>query len=147
MIASWFGTGLILRRIRGDDGGSGTLAAAATLLLVWGLAQVGWWAQATAAVAATIASLWSTRPFAAAEGDPGWVVVDEAAGTLLATIGLGPAGAALAFVVFRVADITKTAPGVAAAERLGGAVGVTADDLVAGGWGLALGWLLQWFLG
>ncbi|MGZ8755006.1 MAG: phosphatidylglycerophosphatase A, partial [Acidimicrobiia bacterium] len=44
---------------------------------------------------------------------------------------------------FRVADISKRFPGVAAAERLEGALGITADDLVAGLWALAAGWLVQ----
>jgi phosphatidylglycerophosphatase A len=35
------------------------------------------------------------------------------------------------------------APGVAAAERLGGAIGIMADDVVAGLYGLAAGWLAQ----
>jgi phosphatidylglycerophosphatase A len=50
--------------------------------------------------------------------------------------------------VFRLADIFKRRfPGVAAAEaKLPGAVGVLADDLVAGLYGLAAGWLLQGLL-
>lgn len=81
-------------------------------------------------------------------GDPGWVVVDEAAGVLLATIGLGLPGAIVAWLVFRVADIFKSYfPGVARAERLGGGVGITADDLVAGLYGLAAGWIVQILLG
>jgi hypothetical protein len=44
--------------------------------------------------------------------------------------------------VARLADIFKVLPGVAAAERLPGAVGVTFDDVLAGGYGLAVGWLL-----
>jgi len=147
VVASWFGSGLVLRRVRGADAGSGTVAAAVTMIAVWGLAPIGWWAQAAAAAAVVGLSLWSARPFAAAEGDPGWVVVDEAAGTLIATVGLGLAGALVAFVVFRIADITKRFPGVAAAERLPGAVGVTADDVVAGGWGLAAGWIVETLLG
>jgi len=47
-----------------------------------------------------------------------------------------------AFVVFRMADIFKI-PGVKQAERLPGAVGVTADDLVAGLYGLLVGHLVQ----
>ena len=48
----------------------------------------------------------------------------------------------VAFVVFRIADIFKWFPGVGQAERLPGSLGVTADDLVAGGYGLAAGWLV-----
>jgi phosphatidylglycerophosphatase A len=143
LVASWFGSGLLLRRVRGSDDGSGTVGAALALIVALALAPVGWWAQALAAIVVTGASLWSTRPFAETEGDPGWVVVDEAAGTLLATIGLSLGPALVAFVVFRVADITKKFPGVAAAERLPGAVGITADDLVAGGFALVAGWIVQ----
>ena len=78
--------------------------------------------------------------------DPGWVVIDEAAGTFLATIGLGIPAAIVGWIVFRVADIAKKAfPGVAAAERLPG--GIMADDLVAGLYGLAAGWVVQSVVG
>jgi phosphatidylglycerophosphatase A len=46
----------------------------------------------------------------------------------------------LAVLVARAADIFKVLPGVRRAERLPGAVGVTADDAVAGLYGLAVGW-------
>lgn len=140
IIASFFGTGLILRRLRGADLGSGTVGAFFALVLALVLGRVGIWAQIAGLVVVTVAALISVRPFASTEGDPGWVVIDEAAGTLLATLGLGLAGAVTGWAVFRAADIFKRAfPGVAAAERLPGALGVTADDLVAGLYGLAAG--------
>lgn len=142
LLASWFGTGLILRRVRGSDAGSGTVGAAAALLVVAALHPVGWVAQLAGALVVTALSIWSAGKVAD-DDDPGWVVIDEAAGTMLATIGLGLVPAVVAFVVFRVADITKRFPGVAAAERLRGGTGITADDLVAGVWGLAAGWLVQ----
>lgn len=103
--------------------------------------QIGVWGQATALVIVTAASIWSTDPFVTDEGDAGWIVIDEAAGTFLALLGLGLSPAAfVAFVVFRAADIFKNVfPGVAAAEEIGGPVGVTADDLVAGLYGLVAG--------
>jgi phosphatidylglycerophosphatase A len=134
---------LLLGRLRGSDAGSGTVAAAFALVPALAFGLIGWWAQLAATVVITAASLWSTRRFAQDGADPGWVVIDEAAGTFLAVIGLGPWGAAVAFVVFRIADISKRFPGVAAAERLGGALGITADDLVAGLWALAAGWIVQ----
>jgi phosphatidylglycerophosphatase A len=143
LVASWFGTGLLLGRIRGSDAGSGTLAAAFALPPALALGLLGWWAQLAAVLVVTAASLWSARRFAYDDADPGWVVVDEAAGTFLAVIGLGGWAVVVAFVIFRIADITKRFPGVAAAERLGGALGITADDLVAGFWALAAGWLVQ----
>ena len=52
-------------------------------------------------------------------------------GYLIAAYALTPIGAAVAFVLFRVLDVVKPWP-ASAAERLGGAVGVVTDDLIAG---------------
>jgi len=147
VLASFFGTGLILRRLRGADSGSGTVGSAVALAVALGLGSIGWWAQLAALGLTIVTSIIAVRPFASSEGDPSWVVVDEAAGTFLATLGLGTVPALIAWLVFRLADIFKRAfPGVAAAERLPGSVGVTADDLVAGLYGLAAGWLVQTLL-
>lgn len=152
-IASWFGTGLILRRIRGSDSGSGTVGALFAVPVVWALASIGIWAQALGVVVVTAASIVSSARFvnetdSTKHGDPGWVVIDEAAGVLLATVGLGLPGATVAWLVFRVADIFKSYfPGVAQAERLGGGFGITADDLVAGLYGLGAGWIVQTLFG
>jgi len=142
LVASWFGSGLLIGRIRGSDFGSGTVGAALTLVMALGLGWIGWWAQAVAALGVAGLSVWSADRFAD-EGDPGWIVVDEAAGTLLATIGLTGWPFLISFFVFRAADIFKTTPGVGAAERLPGGWGITADDLVAGLYGLAVGWAFQ----
>ena len=142
LIASWFGSGLILGRIRGDHSGSGTVGAAVAFVLALAVGEVfGVWGQLIGLMTVSAASLWSTDPFVTDEGDAGWIVVDEAAGTFLALLGLGLSPAAfVAFVVFRLADIFKNVfPGVAAAEDVGGPIGVTADDLVAGLYGLAVG--------
>jgi phosphatidylglycerophosphatase A len=144
LVASWFGTGLILRRLRGADEGSGTVGAAFAMLIWWALSDVGWAAQLLAALAVAALSLWSARPFSDEHADPAWVVVDEAAGALTATIGLAGPAALVGWLVFRAADIMKSRfPGVAKAESLPGSLGVTADDLVAGLYGLAAGWLVQ----
>lgn len=146
LLASFFGSGLLLRRITGGDLGSGTVGSALALAISIVLIQtVGVWAQAAALMVTTAVSLVAVAPFAADEGDPGWVVVDEAAGTFLATLGLTAIPALVAFSTFRVADVFKRVfPGVDWAERsLPGAVGVTADDLVAGLYGLAAGWAIQ----
>jgi phosphatidylglycerophosphatase A len=142
VVASWFGTGLILGRLRGKDIGSGTVGALFALPIALLIGEWwGWQGQLLATLVVTAAALWSIRPFVGPEGDAGWIVVDEAAGAFLAVIGLPFWPYALvAWIVFRAADIFKTAaPGVARAEDLPGAVGVTADDLVAGAYGLAVG--------
>jgi len=141
-LASWFGSGLLLRSIRGSDMGSGTIGAALALVMSLGLGAIGWWAQAVAALVVGALAVWSADHFAG-EGDPAWVVIDEAAGMFVATIGLGGWPAFISFIVFRLADIFKSTPGVGAAERIPGGWGITADDLVAGLYGLAAGWAFQ----
>jgi phosphatidylglycerophosphatase A len=92
---------------------------------------------------ATVAGLFALRRLFAgdADQDPGWVVVDEAAGMLL-TLAALPAGAgwtgvALAFLLFRAFDILKPWP-VSWADGLGGPVGVMLDDILAGAIGGAI---------
>jgi len=68
------------------------------------------------------------------DADPGWIVVDELAGQWLALLAAprGSAlGAAAAFALFRLFDVSKLGP-VRWAERRGGAAGVMLDDIVAG---------------
>jgi len=68
------------------------------------------------------------------QGDPGWIVVDEFAGQWIAMLGLGRVslyGLVAAFVLFRLFDIVKIGP-VGWADRKDGAIGVMADDVVAG---------------
>ncbi|MBW6397128.1 phosphatidylglycerophosphatase A [Roseomonas sp. HJA6] len=94
-------------------------------LLVWG---VGWVA---------VREVLADRP----TDDPGWIVVDEAAGMLLTLAGL-PAGAGwvgvgLAFLLFRAFDILKPWP-VSWADGLHGATGVMLDDILAGAIAAAL---------
>jgi phosphatidylglycerophosphatase A len=146
LVASWFGTGLILGRLRGSDIGSGTLGALVALPIALLIGEwAGWQAQMVAAVIVAALSLWSARPFSSDGSDPGWICVDEAAGAFVCVIGLPIwPEAIVAWLVFRAADIFKDfAPGVAEAEaRLPGSVGITADDLVAGLYGLAVGHIL-----
>jgi phosphatidylglycerophosphatase A len=66
--------------------------------------------------------------------DPQWIVIDEWAGLFVALIGVDArifSQVVLAFVLFRIFDISKLGP-IRAAERLPGAVGIMADDIVAG---------------
>ncbi len=69
-----------------------------------------------------------------AQDDPGWIVIDEIAGQMLALIALPrPSwlGVGLAFLLFRLLDILKPGP-VGWADRQGGAAGIMADDVAAG---------------
>jgi phosphatidylglycerophosphatase A len=68
------------------------------------------------------------------EGDPGWVVIDEFAGQFLAMVSLPNTawqGLFFAFILFRILDITKLGP-IGWADRRKGALGIMADDVVAG---------------
>lgn len=142
LIAAGFGVGLIPRWLWGSDNGAGTFGAALAALAGWALWSAPWWIDLAVALVAIAVSLWAASPFAADHADPGWVVIDEIAGTLIALVGLTGVGWFIALVVARLGDIFKVLPGVPQAERLPGAVGITADDVVAGLYGLALGWLV-----
>ncbi len=131
--------------MRGSDAGAGTFGAALGAAIGGVLLATGaaWWITALIAVALTGISIWASRPFAGIHDDPGWVCIDETAGTVVALIGLSGWPWLLALVLARLGDIFKVLPGVAAAERLPGAVGITADDILAGLYGLAAGWGLS----
>lgn len=140
LIASFFGSGLILGRVRGSHRGSGTVGALLALAISLLIPPI--YGRMAALGATIVLGIWSIQALRLGDDDPGWVVIDEAAGTFLATIGLGIPAAIVAWAVFRAADIAKKAfPGVAAAERFSG--GIIADDLVAGLYGLAAGWVVQ----
>ena len=49
--------------------------------------------------------------------------------------------------MFRIADITKRFPLVQRAESLPVGIGITADDVVAGLWGLGAAWIVQGLTG
>lgn len=140
LIASWFGSGLLLRRARGSDAGSGTLASLIAFPVAIWLGNFGLMTQVGAAAAVTALAVWSVSDLVETEGDAGWIVIDEAAGTFIATIGLGWGPGLVALAIFRVADIFKAGfPGVARAEKIPGATGVVADDVIAAFYGLAAG--------
>lgn len=77
--------------------------------------------------------------------DPQCFVLDEAVGVWIAAWRPGDIDwrvLLMAFVLFRVFDITKPWP-VRSLERLPGGYGVVYDDVAAGIMALAVGWLLQ----
>lgn len=146
LIASFFGTGLILRRIRGKDIGSGTVGGLfAAALALWLGRAAGWPWVLGLTVLGLVAGTAAIRSIHDREGDAGWIVVDEATGAFLSLIGVTAYPAALvAFAVFRLADIFKRFfPGVERAENIPGPAGVVADDLVAGIYGLLAGHIVQ----
>lgn len=91
-----------------------------------------------------LAGLWAVAR-AGGGGDPGWVVIDEFAGQFVAMLSLStpsPLGLLIAFALFRLFDIAKPGP-IGWADRQAGAVGVMADDLIAGALAAALIWALR----
>lgn len=136
VVASGFGSGAVPVA----PGTAGSLVGLAIGALYLGEApcKLALWT-----VLATLAGFWAI-PLATgqsllgnkgAHDDPGWVVIDEIAGQMLALLGLhriSLAGLALAFALFRLFDILKPGP-IGWADRQGGAIGIMADDLLAGG--------------
>lgn len=93
----------------------------------------------------TIVGIWAAgvAEVALKREDPGPVVIDEVAGQLLTLFLTGVAwkGAIVGFLIFRVLDIIKPPP-ARQFERLHGGLGIMADDLMAGLYGLGLMMLL-----
>lgn len=118
-------------------GGAGLLTPAPGTwgsLVVLPLAWAGpWWCLAVALLL-LLAGLWAVPRAVGDVQDPGWVVVDEGVGQLLALAAI-PAPdwpwVLAAFGLFRLFDITKPGP-VGWADRRHGAVGVMLDDVIAG---------------
>ncbi len=125
-VAAGFGTGYA-------PFGAGTVASAAAVVSGGALLLVSPWLVAAAALAATFGGYFAVKR-AGVEGDPGWVVIDEFAGqwiTLAALPRPGTGGLLIAFILFRLFDITKLGP-VGWADRRHGAFGIMADDVIAG---------------
>lgn len=134
LFATWFGAG----RSRIAPGTMGTLATLPLYLVVRAGGPIAIFATAIAVtVIGLVASAFVVRD--SGEKDPQRIVIDEAAGVLVA-LSFAPQtwlGVGLAVLLFRVFDITKPFP-ARRSERLPGAWGVMVDDLVAGAWAAAV---------
>ena len=89
-----------------------------------------------------LAGLWAIRAVRASD-DPGWVVIDEVAGQMVALLPLSrpaPLGIAAAFLLFRMLDIAKPGP-VGWFDRRQDSLGVMGDDVVAGGLAAIILWI------
>ena len=114
-VAAGFGVGLLPGRLRGRDDGAGTLGALVAAGIAATLLSLPLSVHVVAIAVAIILSLWTPLPYLAQDRDPGWVAIDEVAGTLLALTALSGPGWLVAWVVARLADIFKVLPGVRAA--------------------------------
>lgn len=144
MLATWFGAGYL----PWAPGTWGSLAALpiAAILVVFG----GVWLLALATAVIFIVGVWASGRFAALidTKDPGSAVIDEVAGQWLALlpVALDWRFYPLAFVLFRIGDITKVWP-ARRLEELPGGVGIMADDVVPGVYAGLICWLMAAWLG
>ncbi|HET9839360.1 MAG TPA: phosphatidylglycerophosphatase A [Candidatus Angelobacter sp.] len=126
--------------------GAGTWASAVTVLLWWGAShwiQTAWLFSAAmiASVAVTLIGIPVSTVVARESGikDPGFVVIDEVAGQLIAFIGAPVHWKYLlaGFILFRSFDIVKPFP-LRRLERLPEGTGIMLDDVGAGLYALVL---------
>jgi phosphatidylglycerophosphatase A len=129
-LATWFGTGL-------SPIAPGTVGSLATIPLHIVLCQLPALAHWASVFAVTLGGVLVAERYAKDSGkhDPGEVVIDEVAGTLIA-MGLlanhGWLAQVLAFAAFRVLDITKPGPIDRVQKLKPEGVGIMADDVLAG---------------
>jgi phosphatidylglycerophosphatase A len=117
----------------------GTWASAAALPAAWGLHLIGGVPLlALATLGVFVLGLWSSGIAAGEAGveDPQWIVIDEIAGQWLVLLVVPPDVKlyAIAFVLFRIADVWKPWPASWADRALRGGAGVMVDDLFAAAW-------------
>jgi phosphatidylglycerophosphatase A len=139
LVATFFGIGFL-------PPGPGTWASAATVVLWWGashLVRPAWLVPAAVLVslAITIIGIPPSTVVARESGrkDPGFVVIDEVAGQMIALIGVPLSWKYLlaSFILFRSFDIVKPYP-LRRMEGLPGGTGIMMDDVGAGLYALAL---------
>lgn len=145
-IATFFGTGL-------GKPGPGTWGSTAAVLLWAGFAGLlhptanALLLALLAAIAFSIVLGVPAATIAERESgrhDPGFVVIDEAAGQWITLLGspFSWGHALLALLLFRLFDITKPFP-IRRIERLPEGWGIVFDDVAAGLYALGVSWLLQ----
>jgi phosphatidylglycerophosphatase A len=139
LIATFFGIGHV-------QPGSGTWASAVTVLLWWGASHwlpADWLVPAAVVISAlvTLAGIPPSTVVARESGieDPGFVVIDEVAGQMIALIAIPVNWKYMlaGFILFRSFDIVKPFP-LRRLEELPGGTGIMMDDVGAGLYSLAL---------
>src|SRR6201996_8473178 len=148
-LGTFFGCGLL-------KPGPGTYGSIAALLLWYAVAHLFALSTNTLAIATAVAALLATLIGIKASANvaheagrkaPGFVVVDEVAGQLVALIFMRPDAlhAIVALILFRLFDIFKPWP-IRKFEALPEGAGIMIDDVVAGLFALAVGALLHHFV-
>lgn len=124
----------------------GTVGSVIGVALCLPLLRLGWPMHLAAAVALCAVAVAVSGRAAAELGqpDPPRVIIDEIAGMAVAMVALPlqwyDLGAV--FLLFRLFDVVKPAP-LPRLERLGGGLGIVADDVAAGALARVTWWLLQ----
>jgi phosphatidylglycerophosphatase A len=144
-IATLFGLG---RAVKKAPGTAGSAAAAAAALFI------PFWPRIVLIAVLFTVGIWAAGAYEKNSGrhDPGEVIIDEAAGQLIATLwhvaGTGFSAASEAnfvipaFILFRFFDILKPWP-VCACEKAPGGLGIMLDDAAAGIFANAVLWGLR----
>jgi phosphatidylglycerophosphatase A len=148
-IATFFGIGYI-------KPGPGTWGSVATTLL-WAASALGAHPSRSTLLVATLAAIVvvvivgvpaaTIAEREAGRTDPGFVVIDEVAGQLIALLFCPPdwAHALIALILFRLLDITKPFP-IRRIERLPAGWGIVFDDVGAGLYALIVASLVRiWY--
>ncbi|MCK5166120.1 MAG: phosphatidylglycerophosphatase A [Rhodospirillaceae bacterium] len=152
LAATWFGAGYLPKA-------PGTWGSLAALPFAWGLQVTGGnTALIIGILAVFVLGLWSSGVFMdlSKSHDPGAIVIDEVAGQWIVLLAAIPGFAAhtpdpilygLGFFLFRLFDVLKPWPISVADKKIGGALGVMLDDVLAGIAGLAVMMFLMNWLG
>jgi len=145
-IASGFGLCLIWEKYLHNYKGGGTLASALFALIIYSLNLE------ILSIALLTGLLYLIYFYVVsddeAEGDPGWITLDEIVGMGIASMSSGSDLIPLlvSFVVFRISDIFKEPNLVKEMEKIPGKKGVLYDDVVAGVVGLIAGSIVRQFI-
>jgi phosphatidylglycerophosphatase A len=127
LIASGLGAGRAPRA-------PGTFGSLLGLLIGAILLHFGKLPLALGIAAASLAGLWAVPRTGGAASDPGWIVIDEIAGQMIAMLPLSLVtvrGLLLSFLLFRLFDIRKPYP-ISLADARHDTLGIMADDWLAG---------------
>jgi phosphatidylglycerophosphatase A len=146
MVATFFGIGHL-------QPGSGTWASLVTVLVWWGVARMlpAAWLMPVAIVVSLVVTLAGIPPSTtvareSGREDPGFVVIDEVAGQMIAMIAVPLDWKYLlaSFILFRTFDIIKPFP-LRRLEDLPEGTGIMMDDVGAGLYALVLVQALHYF--
>lgn len=126
----------------------GTVCSLATIVLFFFLPELSLTAWTLFFIVTMVLGVWSSSAIEQLEKkkDPSRAVIDELVGQAipLCFIPKSVVGYALAFVLFRIFDISKAWPACWVERRVPGGWGIMLDDVVAGLWACAIWFAIAW---